>query len=194
MGDRRRGYPVLCPPSATVENACDCGQQYVTPIEVGGSLVEVRKPEDHGGDAKCGGASQASFQQVLNPAAKEDFFGNRDQKESDKRCKQGRASVRNIGAKVKESEEQANRDDNRRNPKQFAKTDESILATYPQIEADLSELPNHQESVEPRIEQDQLAEDAQMRRPCRLEPPQVYRNSQQEQDRKIPPVASLFRV
>ena len=50
MGDGGGGHAAAFAPGAAVENSCDGGEQYITPVEVCRPFVEVREAEEHRGD------------------------------------------------------------------------------------------------------------------------------------------------
>src|SRR5215469_2939534 len=85
MRDRRRRDAPPLAPGTPVKDSCDRCQQHVEPVEMGAaevSLVEVRQAEQNGCGCERCPPSDASFQKVLHPRPKEEFFGNSDEYEN----------------------------------------------------------------------------------------------------------------
>src|SRR6202167_105895 len=107
VSDGGGGDAVILTPGAAVEDAGEGGEQDVAPVEEGGALVEVGEAEDHGGDEKCSGTADAAFEEVLHPAAEEDFFRERDTDEGEYPGGDDETGVVDVAMEMEEAERES---------------------------------------------------------------------------------------
>ncbi len=83
VGDGGGCDAAVLTPCSAVEDAGDGGEQNVAPVEVDGALVEVGETEEDCGEEKSWSAPDAPFEEVLQPAAEEELFGDGDEEEGE---------------------------------------------------------------------------------------------------------------
>ncbi len=108
--------------------------------------------------------------------------------------RQHRSNSRPECVQMQKSQPQAQSQRNRRVPDHLPQADAGIAQAQAQIEAGALQLPDRHEAVDPAIQQQNLVEDGQMRRPRGLKPAQIDSQAQHGENQKIAPVAALFAI
>src|SRR5579859_601574 len=127
MGDGGRTDPALLTPRQAVEDAGECSQQNVAPIEDGGALVEVGETEQAGGDEQRARRSNATLKKILHPAAKEELLRHGDKEEREQPCEHSARNRRKDRMEMEEAEEQPSGDSDRRVRSQRKHSDAEIM-------------------------------------------------------------------
>jgi hypothetical protein len=95
---------------------------------------------------------------------------------------------------MQKAQAQAQRDRDRRIPPELAEAGGDVAQAQAQVEPHALELSHQDESIDARVQQQDLVENRQVRRPRRLKPAQIDRETQDRQHQKIAPVAALGGV
>ena len=122
-------------------------------------LIKVRQAEQHRSHEQCGSTPEPTLQEVLHPSAEEQLLGHRNKREGEEEpsSKAKRSRPYRVGMQESHSESKRNRD--RRVPTELAQSSANVAQTQAQVEADAIQLPNQDESINPRIQQKHLVED-----------------------------------
>ncbi len=96
--------------------------------------------------------------------------------------------------KMQESKPQSKSNRHGRIPSKLSQTGGNIAQAQPQTKADAIEPTQENESVDSHIQQQHLAEDGEMRRPCAFKPAQIDRKAQHSKHCKIAPVAAIGEI
>src|SRR5208337_3914133 len=127
MRNGRRAHAPLSAPGAPVKDPGQRGQQHVLPIEVRGSLVEMRQSEQARGYKQSPVPAQAFFQQILQPAAEKQLLRDRDKKEGEKPREGNGPDSRPTAVHMQEAKAQAQPQRKRRVENRLAQPDPQIL-------------------------------------------------------------------
>ena len=194
VGDGGGGDATVGSPGAAVEDAGDGGEEDVASVEVEGVLVEVGEAEEGGGEEERGGAAEAAFEEVLHPAAEEDFLGERDGEEGVDPEGCDEPGMGDAAVEVEESESEAERDGDGRVEEEFAEAGAEVAEAEAESVADAGELADGEESIEAGVEEDELAEDVDAGRPGGLEPAEIDGEAEGDEDEEVQPVGALLGV
>jgi hypothetical protein len=194
VGDGRGGDSVILTPGAAVEDAGESGQQDVAPVEGDRALVEMGEAEDGGGDEKCRGAADAAFEEVLHPAAEEDFFRERDTDEGEDPGRDDEPGVIDVVVEVEEAERESDGDCDRQVEEEFAEADAPVAGSKAEVVADGGEAADGEEGVEACIEKRELAEEAEFGRPGGFEPAEIDAEAEGDQHEEIEEMAALLGI
>jgi hypothetical protein len=191
VGDGGCGNASFGSPGAAVEDAGEAGEQDVAPVEVGGALVEVGEAEEDRSGEQRRGSAETLFEQILEPAAEEELFGDGDEEErEEEREGRGEKPVP-LRVDVEEAQREAEEDGDGGVDCGLAETEFEISATDAEIEADTLELADGEEAVDAGVEQEDLAEDGEVWRPGGLEPAEIDGEADGGEDEEVAPVAVL---
>jgi hypothetical protein len=194
VGDGGGGDAVVLTPGAAVEDSGEAGQEDVAPIEEGGALIEVGEAEDAGGDQQGGGAADAALEEVLHPAAEEDFFRERDADEGEDPRGDDEPGVIDVGMEVEEAEGQAQRDGDGKVEEEFAEAGGPVARAEAEVEADGGEAADGEEGIEAGVEEGELAEKGKFVGPGGFEPAEVDGEAERDEDEEVEEVAALVGV
>ena len=190
MGDGRSADTALRAPGAAVKDTCQGSQEHIAPVEAAGPFIEVSETEEARGEKQGAVSAEVLLEEVLEPTAKEKFFGNGDEEEG-KNPGQGSARGRRpAGMEMKKSERKAEGESDWNVEGAFAQTDGDITQAKAQVEAGSFELPDENEAINAGIEKQDLVEDCEVWRPGALEPAQVDGDAEEGKNQKLTPVAS----
>ncbi len=194
MGDGGSGDAVVPTPGAAVEDAGEGGEQDVAPVEEGGALVEMREAEDGGRDEQGGGAADAALEEVLHPAAEEDFFGQRDADEGEDPRGDDEPGMVNVAMEVEEAEGEAQGNRDGEVEEKFAEAGGPVACAKAEVEADGGEAADGEEGVEAGVEESKFAEEAEFVRPRSFEPTKIDREAEGNEDEDVEKMAALAGV
>jgi len=181
-------------PGAPVENSGNGGEQDVAPVEVRGALVEMRQAEKHSGEDEGGDASHTSFEEVLQPSAKEKLFGHGDQEEREREGGESAGRAGHDGMQVKEAGGEPDDDGDGRVEEEFAPANAEVARAQAEVESDSVELADAEEGVDAGIEQKDFIEGDEARRPCGLEPAEIDSEAEDDEDEEVAPIAALVGI
>jgi hypothetical protein len=153
VGQGRGSDAALITPGATVENSGDGSEQDVAPVEERGALVPVGKAEEHGGEEQGHGTAEAPFEQILQPAAKEELLWYGDAQKGEEECAEGRERSRPHGMKVEKSQDPAEEDGNGGVETELAQRNAGIAQGEAKIESNAIELAHNQEAEDACVQQ-----------------------------------------
>ncbi len=101
------------------------------------------------------------------------------------------AGARPHRMRVQKAEAQAQNQGDRSVEGHLAQTDGDVAQAQAEVEAGSLKLADEDEAVDAGVEQQDLVEDGQVRRPRPLEPAQIDGESEDRQDQEVAPVAAL---
>src|SRR5579864_3789884 len=95
---------------------------------------------------------------------------------------------------MNESQNQSKRYDHRREEYEFAQAGLPVAPMEMKIESCAAQPPDAEKSVEPGVEEQQIAQSSQSGRPSPIEPTQIDGQPKCEKDQRIAPVAELLGI
>jgi len=95
---------------------------------------------------------------------------------------------------MQEAQAETERNCDGRVQKKLAQSEIQVTPAQSEIESHAGELANDPESVDAGVEQQNLVEDRQMRRPGRLEPAQIHGKPKRDEHEEIAPDALLLGI
>src|SRR5437899_5586633 len=194
MRDSRCPHPALLTPRSPIEDPRQRSKQDISPVEVHCALVEVRDPKQNSSRQQRPVPPEPPLQKVLHPAAKEELHRNRDKEEREDPSQHHVRHRRNICVEMQKTKPQSKRDRDGSIDRKLAPASPQIRQPKPKIEADALQPTDRKKPINSRIQQQHLVEHSQMRRPCRLKPAQIHRQTKNSKNKKVTPVSPLCRV
>ena len=185
---------MILTPRAAVEDTSDGREQDVSPVEQSGSFIEVGKAEEDGGDEQCGGPADAALEEILDPAAKEDFLRQGHTDEGEDPGGDDEPGVVDVVVEVEESESESEGNGDGQVEEKFTEADAPVAPAEPKIVADARETTDSEEGVETGVEQREFAEEAEFMGPGGFEPAEVDAKAEGNEDEKVEEMAALGRV
>jgi len=140
-------------PGAAVKNSRDGCEQDVGPIEMGGAFIEVRESEEDGRDHQRRTPSDAALQQVLQPGAKVELFGDGSEEKYSDPAQERAADSWQVSMGMDESQRETQRKNDWGEEKQFAQAGLPVAPLEMKIEAGPAQAPDGEKSVQACIYQ-----------------------------------------
>ena len=157
-------------------------------------FVEVRQAKQDSRRCQSRNAPHAPLEQILHPSSEEEFFRNCDKKEGQNKAANSLQWPWPNRMQVQKPKPESKQQSNRNVENKLAQPHTNVAQAQPQVEADSSQLTDHEKPIDARIQQQHFVEDSHPRWPRRFEPPQVDRQPQRCQHNKVTPVSVLLRV
>jgi len=194
VGDGGGGNAVVASPGAAVENAGDGSEQDVTPVKERGALIEVGKAEEDCSGEEGGDAAEAALEEILHPAAEEDFFGECDGDKSGNPRGDKEPGVVDVAMEVKEAEGESDGDRDEHVEEELAEAGGPVAVAKAKAVPDAGEAADGEEGVKAGVKEGELAECGEFVGPGGLEPAEVDGEPERNEDEEIEKVAALAGV
>src|SRR5580700_1061520 len=194
VGDDGGADAAILAPRSPIKDARQGGEHDVTPVERQRALVEMGQPENTGGHDQRGDAADATFEEVLDPAAEEYFLRQRHGDESRDPGGKDQPGMVDAAMQVKKTkcEAEGNRDWDVEG--ELAEADAPIAPAQAQVESDAGKAAYREKGVEAGIEKSELAEESELVGPRRLQPAQIDRQTERDENQKVDEVTVLVGV
>src|ERR1700685_2510013 len=107
VGNGRGGNSPPLPPRAPIKNPGNRGQQYIAPVEMRRTFIEMRKPKQQRRDNQRRQPHHTPLQKILQPSAKKKFFRHRNKQEDSDPGQSGLPQCRHIRMRMNKSQRQS---------------------------------------------------------------------------------------
>ena len=194
MTDGGGADAALLAPGAAVEDAGDGRHDDVLPVEDAATLVEVRESEEGRGDEERPAWTEAAFEEILYPAAEEDFFRQGDGEEAEEPDGRDEARVGDVLVQREKLKREAEGNGEDGVEEEFAEADAEVGEAKAEVKTDAGEAAESEDGVKGGVEQDELADDGGSGRPGGLQEAEVDGEAEGNEDEGVQPVTELAGV